>query len=956
MKPKRIVKTPSFYINASGNSPEFTKAKIAADYKLLEELDEKFADIQGQAYAIQAVKEYLFGINNRENAKGIGGLLVFLGPPAVGKSMMGEKIAEALHRPLLRLDMSGYNDHEASICNLFGVYKSYKAATEGTLTAFAEENPVSVVILDEFEKAHANVLSHFLQLFSNGEARDLFWERDISFRNVIMIVTMNLGKQLYDRSLVTYNLSDIPQATVVQALRSEINPQIGTPYLSSALVSRLATGKVVLFNKLRPEILHRIVVREIDKAETYYKEKYGLGLQVDEAMLAKLLILNGGEHADVRILLKSVREFFTKGIVRITEMAHAERQTFATVRCEINLKGESAEAEAIFHSHNRMRILVCCKSAHKQIFRRYDSDRVEIIFAKKGEFPKTMAEDDITMAILDFEQEENDFSYGLFAALREIETVPVYVYGTKMKEDTSLLRFLEHGATDIFHGTKGALAEWVRELLSGAELSNAVQTLFRTNKVVSFETSYSFEEMQTAVIRISQIDTVLAKGADDIETFVEERQIPNVHFDDIYGAGDAKREILHVLDYFKNRREYLRMGLRPPRGILLEGEPGTGKTMLAKALACEAGMPFIQRNASELQQKWRGGDALLVRELFASARKYAPAIVFIDEIDAIARSREAIVNEGSTKALNALLSEMDGFSNDSAAPVFVIAATNFNFKKGETLLDSALLRRFDRKIHIELPDLETRMQYFTDQIAKYRNEVTARFIENIAKRSIGWSLGELDNVIQNALRDVCNGGGAAITDTLMNEAFERYAVGESKKRSEQEMRRTAIHEAGHAVVAASLGLMPSYVTIGSRGSYGGYVHCGNEDKTVFSREDCFNRIAFMTAGRAAEVAQFGEGGMTSDASGDLKSATELAADMICEFGMDEEYPIHINRAKRFETPWILQRVTTIVKEQTARARSIIEANRMAVTATAEALLEKVSLDETDIEKLFRKRR
>lgn len=953
---KSVVKSPNFYINANGSSPEFTTAKLAADYSLVEELDEKLSDIRGQAYAVQAVKEYLFGINSRENARGVGGLMVFLGPPAVGKTVMGEKIAEALHRPFLRLDMSGYNDHEIGMCDLFGVNKSYKAAASGLLTSFVEENPVSVIMLDEFEKAHANVLNRFLQIFDRGEVRDLFSERNVSFRNVIVIVTTNLGKMLYDRSLTTYNLSDTPQAMIVQALRAEVNPQTQMPYLSGALISRLATGKIILFNRLRPEILHRIAVEEIEKTEAFYREKYGLLFQVDQNLLAKLVILSVGERADVRSVLKSVKELFARGLVRMMDLGYAERRLFTTVRCEIDLEGESAEAREVFHSRNKMRVLVCCKDAHKKLFRRYNSDEVEICFTKKDETPASMAEKDVAMAILDLEEEEKDFSLGLFKALREREVIPVYVYGTKAIQDTSLVYFLDHGATDVFRGSGKALTDWAGEILSGVALTGVAQTLFRANKVVSFETAYSFGEPQTAVLRISRIDIVLAREAADLETFVGGRQIPNVHFDEIYGAKDAKAEMLRSIEFLKDQRKYLRKGLRPPRGILLEGDPGTGKTMLAKAFAREAGLPFIQKNASEFKQALQGEGARLVRELFAAARKYAPAVVFIDEIDAIAKVREATINEGSTEALNALLSEMDGFSNDRTAPVFLIAATNFNFKKGETLLDPALLRRFERKIHLDLPDLETRRQYLTDQIAKYPNEVTARLIENLAKRSIGWSLGELDNVIQNALREACGVEAGRITDMLLNEAFECYLDGESKRRSEREMRRTAIHEAGHAVVAASLGLMPSYATIGARGDYGGYVYYGDDNATVLSREECLTRIAVMMAGRAAEMVTYGEGGMTSGASGDLKSATRLATDMLCDYGMDEEYPIHIDRGKCLEMPWVLQRITEIIRSQSARARSIVEANRETVEAVAEALLEKVNLDETDIKNLFRQRR
>lgn len=950
VKAKSIVKSPNLYLNASGSSPEYTGAKLAADYSLVEDLEARLADVEGQAYAVQAVKEYLFGINNRENARGVACLLTFIGPPAVGKTLMAERIAEALHRPFLRLDMSGFNDREVGLCDLFGVNKSYKSADKGNLTSFVEENPVSVVMLDEFEKAHVNVLNRFLQIFDRGEARDLFTEENVSFRNVIVIVTMNLGKELYDRTLSTYNLSNIPQSTVVRALQKEINPQTNAPYLSDALISRLTTGKIILFNNLRPEILYRTLIKEIAKTETFYGDKYGLEFQTDRDLLAKLIILGIGERADARTAINAVREFFAKNLVRLVEMDRAEKKKFTAVRCEIDETTESPEAKKVFGSRNRARVLVCCRKAHKKIFRQYRSDKVEILFAGSAAGEEAVKSGDISMAILDAEAEEADPAH-LFGTLSGLEVIPLYVYSPKANSDVPLLYYLDRGAIDVFCGGPDSLSAWVEEILSGAELSDMAKTLARANKVVSFNASYSFEMPQTALLHITHLDIVLAQEAGDIEKFAAKREIPNVRFDDIYGAKDAKTELCGILDILRDQKRYLRKGLRIPRGILLEGDPGTGKTMLAKAFACEAQLPFIHRNASEFKQKWQGEGARMMRELFAVARKYAPAVLFIDEIDAIAKAREETINEGSTEALNALLSEMDGFSDTSSTPVFLIAATNFNFKKGETRLDPALLRRFDRKIHIDLPDLDARKQYLSDRISEYRNEISVRMIENLAKRSVGWSFGELDNVLQNALREAYSGDERPITDVLLNEAFEKYADGESKRRDENEMRQTAIHEAGHAVVAAKLGLMPSYATIGARGGYGGYVYYGDESVTVLSREACLDRIAVMAAGREAEAAVYGEAGITSGASGDIRSATELATNMVCEFGMDETFPVYINESGR-SSPRVLRRVTEIVKSQCLRARSILQENHEKVRNVADALLEKVNLDQTDLQKII----
>ncbi|AOG59968.1 cell division protein FtsH [Spiroplasma helicoides] len=360
----------------------------------------------------------------------------------------------------------------------------------------------------------------------------------------------------------------------------------------------------------------------------------------------------------------------------------------------------------------------------------------------------------------------------------------------------------------------------------------------------------------------------------------------DVKFKDVAGINEEKQELFELVDYLKNPNKYAQMGARVPKGVLMEGPPGTGKTLLAKAVAGEAGVAFFSMAGSEFEEMFVGLGASRVRDLFGDAKKTAPCIIFIDEIDAVGRKRNASLGTGtSEQTLNQLLVEMDGFGTNSG--VIVMAATN-----RVDVLDPALLRpgRFDRTIQISLPDIRER-----EEILKLhaRNKSVSPEIDwkRIAERTPGFSGAQLENVLNEAAILVVREKRKMITINDIDEAIDRVVGGPAKKSRAMTLNDKKIvsyHEAGHALIGLKLRSASKVqkVTIIPRGNAGGYTIMTPKDESNFSsKEDLFAAIAGYLGGRAAEEIIFGKENVTTGAHDDLDKATNIARKMVTQFGM-----------------------------------------------------------------------
>lgn len=431
-----------------------------------------------------------------------------------------------------------------------------------------------------------------------------------------------------------------------------------------------------------------------------------------------------------------------------------------------------------------------------------------------------------------------------------------------------------------------------------------------------------------------------------------------IHFDDVAGEDEAKENLSEIVDFLHHPDKYAKIGAKMPKGVLLVGPPGTGKTMLAKAVAGEAGVPFFPIAGSEFVEMFVGMGASKVRDLFQQAKQKAPCIIFIDEIDAIGQKRtgNAMGNSEREQTLNQLLTEMDGFNADDN--VVILAATN----RPESL-DPALLRpgRFDRRVPVELPDLAGREAILQAHAKKVVLGDDVDF-HTIARMAAGASGAELANIVNEAALRAVRDHRDAVSQADLEESIEVVIAGYQKKNailSDDEKRTVAYHEIGHALVAAlqthSAPVQKITIIPRTSGALGYTMQVDQQDKYILSREELENKIATLTGGRAAEEVVFNQ--VTTGASNDIEQATKLARAMITRYGMTDEFDMvametvtnkylggDTSLACAPETQkYIDAKVVSVVKEQHAKAKKILEDHRPALDALAQYLYEKETI-------------
>jgi len=914
--------------------------------------------VRGQRHAVEETVQTLFEsemfASHDEERKGPMATMLFAGPSGVGKTFLASQLKKMTGREMLVVDMSEYSD------NLSNGKFNGEHGGPAVVTGFVRNNPNGIILFDEIEKAHINTIHLFLQILDAGRLMDQQLRKEVSFRDTIIIMTTNAGQALYEDSTVC-DLSQTPRSVILDALRKDVNPTTKEPCFPECIVTRMANGHVILFNHLEPFALMEIITDEITKQLELFKRSTNLRVDLDAKKLAALVLYSGGGVADARtlrglaknILVKELQEVLmqisSKGLDRVNALESV------TISVDV---GNDEDIKGLFVSRKDMQVAVFADIAgdtFNAANTSFDITADADAFKKRIRGVCDYVIIDPLCGLCASEKTPNDIedvnSAGMeiFNYMREFSPeTPIYILDRARPGFNDFNSLLARGARGILKaGGDGSasLDEALREISLNALINNGAFTLGRAGKTLSFNCAQYIIDDTAAVISFEKLQLRTAHTGGDGNIVAKKGDNNDLRFKDVVGCKNAKKTLAEYAKALDNPREIALKGRKMPKGVLLYGPPGTGKTLLAKAMANECGATFFPVSATSFFNPYVGETERGIRELFKKARKYAPSIIFVDEVDAIGRKR---VGSSSTAhnedALNTFLAEMDGFVNDEKRPVFLLCATNYDIDgDGPRVLDSAFVRRFDSRLLIPLPDTDDRYELILMSLKRHGihfGENHEKIARNMAERSAGMSNADIETMNTAYARSLeeCEPDGAKYMDAL-----DAFRFGDVKDTDPEDLRQTACHEAGHALICRLCGTTPSFLTIVSRGSYGGYMSAKGKERGTYTYSELMNMVCRSLAGRAAEIEVYGDTlGINTGASSDIQHARYYIKACLNDYAMGEHLFIH----------WKPEEAEALMQEQFDRARKLLRENIAVLNSLTDLLVEKKSLDSTALEEFF----
>jgi ATP-dependent metalloprotease FtsH len=923
--------------------------------QLADRLNQK---VIGQHSAVHSLYQgYL--ANNTQSNQGPRLIYTFAGPSGVGKTYLAQSFSKLLNQfehsgyVFNTFNMEHYCD-ERDVAKLFGSGKQYTDASLGLLTSKVRAQPRQILLFDEIEKAHPRVIQSLLTLLDSGIAKDQTSDEQISFSQCIVIFTTNLGQELLEKNTQNHRVN------VFDMLRKAQDPANKTK-LSYEFVNRLAKGYPVLFEQLKTNHLVRLAEKEVTKhSQQHQAVQYNWPDNITSFMLQSIAPEVTARQISTVVgklqssILQKSTSYFTENIeqvvfdVKVTE----SKTTLSKTNPNILLLDDDA---ALF---DNIKAIV--------------SDSQVALCHNVSQLSAMLLEHRPEALLIDIETIDNNSTLfeQILADIQQLNPkLPLFTYRVKAKQlDTFANSIVTDNCHDIrehFTLVLDKLADKFPAMLKRIQyyiqLEHDLSSMIKRNESLAYR-CYVKPNETAFEVSFNNLSRQRLIHSDDLTSDLFAHSLPENNFNDVIGLERAKKRLTEVVGWLKSPQKLANFGIKLPSGFLFAGPPGTGKTLLAKALAGECGLPFFSVSAAELSSPVVGGTTENIKKLFATARKYAPAIVFIDEIDAIARQRtnnSDTAAQNSNLAVNALLTEMDGFTPKSE-PVFVLAATNL-----PQLLDSAVTRpgRFDETIYCDLPNKQARAFFFELFANKHQLSWSASELKQLVSSSQGMSSAEIEQVLREAIYQAV-GDEKALSCQHIKQSMIRIVYGSPSNHirlSKEEKRRTAYHEAAH-LLAYKL-LFPKqridFVTIEPRNQALGFVAtCAAEEYESYSKVTVMNKLQVLLAGRVAEKLCSGSvEEISTGASNDIEKATQLAMHAIYEGGIEPSVgPINIAMITKFEESDLLATAQLAVKQwledAEQKTEQLLTSNYPQLALVAEALLDKESLLADEINQLF----
>ncbi len=901
-------------------SPMLQRLDHAADQRsILQEMLRK--EVLGQDRAVEMLGNAFFQACAVDQASGPRGIFTFMGPQGVGKTLLAEAFATALtdldETPCAfkRFDMSLFT----SFSDLPLLYGGPDA---GELTGFVDGHPNCVLLFDEVEKALPTLIQSFLPMLDSGTVYDKGLKKSVDFRGAWIIFTTNLGRDYLDK----VNLLGDTAAVSAEAFdllvsakaRTQIKDEDASPVLSPEFVSRISKGGAVIFAKLEARHLLELVEFGLTDYTHSTEEPPSILPAIDASLDAQLLfLLSLLPRLDARRAASRSRAW----AMDLIRGVHAE------LRDDLGTLGKNGFALEVRLS-SQARLFLDAKlqnSTQTALLIDEDLRMFHLLEPSLGEsgtilhrctgiegLEAALDRGKPAFVLLDLNihkgpsSSQVDVALGILEHLRTKEpNLPVYVFSENPDRRTAFASIAERimrkgGAREFIPCFRNSAHPFLDESFLAKILdlarNHSLEVLFRNQErghvQVHFQPRFRFDlPARTAFVELDSVTESVVVTANDISSGPDFEPPPKERFADVIGLERAKGRLAQVLAWIHNPRSLRQFGVEIPAGYLLAGPPGCGKTMLARAFAGEAHLPFIAVDAGELSGKYWGETEARIRDLFQKAREYAPALIFIDELDSIAPDRSRISDDQgqNSRVVAQLLSSMDGFTK-GGQQAFVLAATNYPDR-----IDPAMRRpgRFDEVITLDLPSCKERMEYFRRRLRMVPCAEGVDFAD-LAGATVGKTPAYLDRLVREAIYLAAKARRERVSLEDFREAkhLVLYGADANLDISPDELELTAHHEAGHAV--AQLTLFPNRpidlitITPNERGILGFVASHRSENQHSLSLREIEDELVMLLAGREAERRLRGDKGVTTGAGNDLERATRLATLAVSAWGFDEE--------------------------------------------------------------------